>query len=125
MKRDWFNRGVRMVHQFGGIEERNGPYSKGETWEPPDFPFPIKRLTGTGTPIEISKYGLRSYREDPSPVCKPSGGYAETQGPANHPDQAEEAARPVPVGTKKRSSSGSAWGPAQPDSSDFGYTKKP
>ncbi|MBA0085095.1 MAG: hypothetical protein HRJ53_08870 [Acidobacteria bacterium Pan2503] len=125
MKRDWFNRGVRMQHQFGGIEEKNGPLSEGYTWEPPDFPFPIKRLSGTGKPCEIKEFGLQSYRPDPSPICKPDHSYAETQGPARFPDLAEQAARPVPVGTKKRSQSGQAWGPAQPDSSDFGYTKKP
>lgn len=126
MKRDWFNRGVRMVHQFGGIEERNGPFSKGETWDAPDFPLPIKRLGGSlGEKREIQEYGLKPYRDDPSPICKPSGGYASTQGPASHPDRAEEAARPVPVGTKKRSQSGGAWGETQHDSSDFGYTKKP
>jgi hypothetical protein len=124
MKRDWFNRGVRMQHQFGGIEERNDPLKR-ETWDPPDFPFRVHRLSEPGSPREIQGYGLFPYREDPSPICKPDHSYASTQGPKNHPDNAEAAARPVPVGTKKRSAQGIAWGPAQPDSSDFGYTRKP
>jgi hypothetical protein len=125
MKRDWFNRGVRMQHQFGGIEERNGPMSKGQTWDPPDFPFAVKRLSGTGSPNMIQQDGLAPYREDPSPICKPDHSYASMQGPENHPDRAEQAARPVPVGTKRRTMSGGAQASPALDASELGYTKKP
>lgn len=118
MKRDWFNRGVRMVHQFGGIEDRNDPLGQG-TFPPPDFPFAVKRLSGTGSPIEITEQGLSPYREDPSPVCKPDHSYASTQGPARRKDLAEEEARPMPVGTKRRSMSGGANAQSQIDAEDF------
>lgn len=105
MKRDLFNRGVRMTHQFGGIEDRNDPLGQG-TWDPPDYPFPVKRLSDFGSPREIQEYGLKPYREDPSPICKPDHSYASTQGKPL--DLAEDYGRPVPVGTRRRTMSGGA-----------------
>jgi hypothetical protein len=99
MKKDWFNRGVRMQHQFGGIEKLNDPLEK-NTWEPPDFPFSVKRLSEHGTPCEIKDHGLSPYRADPSPICKPNHDYAQISGPTV--DQAEREARPMPFGTKTR-----------------------
>jgi hypothetical protein len=99
MKKEWFNRGVRMQHQFGGIEGRNDPLEP-NTWAPPDFPYAVKRLSEPGTPREMKDYGLAPYREDPSPICKPNHDYATLSGPTT--DQAEREARPMPVGTKTR-----------------------
>lgn len=104
MKRDWFNRGVRMTHQFGETEKLNDPMGIG-TFDPPDFPLPgpgMKRLTDTGSPCEIKDYGVHSYRDDPSPIQKPNGTMAETNGPERTPDYPEEFGRPIPVGTKRR-----------------------
>ena len=105
MKRDFFNRGVRMQHQFGGIEKVNDPLLP-NTWEAPDFPFAVKRLSGTGSPCEIQEFGLKPYRPDPSPICKPDHSYAETEGKPM--DEPEAYGRPVAVGTRRRTMSGGA-----------------
>lgn len=105
MKRDWFNRGVRMQHQFGETEKRNDPVGWNTFDPPPFFTRPgmrdLSNMPATG-PCEMSEYGVHSYRPDPSPVQKPGGGFAVTNGPERTLDFPEAIARPIPVGTKRR-----------------------
>lgn len=100
MKREIFRRGVRMTHQFGGLEGRNDPLGQG-TFDP-GFPERVSDLShqGASKPLEVQRNGENFYRESPSPVCKPGGGYASLNGPT--PDRPQEFAMPFPVGTKRR-----------------------
>ena len=101
MKKDWFNRGVRMQHWFGETERRQDPMGV-ETFDPPPFfrNSGVKDLKGQPPPCEMNEYGLRPYRPDPSPIQKPSGGFAETQGKPL--DEPQNLGMPFPVGTKRR-----------------------
>jgi len=97
VKKEIFSRGVRMTHQFGRTEQVNDPMQS-NTFE---LPTPnLSRLADPSPGCEVQKYGERSYREATSPIQKPSGAMASTNGPA--PDYAEMFGRPVPVGTKRR-----------------------
>jgi hypothetical protein len=98
MKREIFSRGVRMQHQFGKTEKINDPVQS-ETF---DLPTPDLSRTGGGRSYcaEVQQYGQHNYRPDPSPVQKPNGEFASTQGP--RPDFVEQITRPIPVGTKRR-----------------------
>jgi hypothetical protein len=104
MKRDIFRRGVRMQHQFGTLEQVNDPWGT-QTWEE-EWPKRVDRLSGFGRSMEISQHGERFYAPERSAVVKPAGGHASLNGPA--PDVPELIARPIPVGTKRRSMSGAA-----------------
>lgn len=100
MKREIFRRGVRMQHQFGDLEGRNDPLGQG-TFDP-RFPERVSDLSkaGASRPLEVQREGERFYRDSPSPVCKPGGGYASLNGPA--PDLPQVLAMPMPVGSKRR-----------------------
>jgi hypothetical protein len=100
MKRDIFRRGVRMQHHYGTLEQRNDPLGT-ETFEfnPPVRVDSLSKRAAMG-PIEIRDKGEHLWREPRSAVVKPNGKAASFQGPA--PDLAEEFARPIPVGTKRR-----------------------
>ncbi len=98
MKRDIFRRGVRMVHHFGTLEERNDPW--GTSTFDPRFPERVDELSKPGHPCEIQQYGEHFYSPERSAVVKPNGQAASLNGPV--PDIAEQFARPVPVGTKRR-----------------------
>jgi hypothetical protein len=95
MKRDIFSRAPRFTHKFGELEERSDPMQK-NTFNFPSPKFPQSK----SRQLHVQQHGEYSYRPESSPVCKANGGYATLNGPA--PDHAEEAARPIPVGTKKR-----------------------
>jgi hypothetical protein len=103
MKKDFFSRGVRMIHPFGKTEEINDPLQH-NTW---DLPLPANRIGGNSPGCEVQQYGESNYLEDRSPIQKPSGEMASTQGP--NPGLAEVLARPIPVGTKRR------YGPLKTD----------
>jgi hypothetical protein len=98
MKREVFRRGVRMTHEFGGLEGRNDPL--GSQSFPFEGPQRVDELSTQGRPKEVQQYGEHQYRPASSPICKPSGGYASTNGPA--PDVAQIFGMPIPVGTKRR-----------------------
>lgn len=100
MKRDIFNRGVRMTHKFGETEKIDDPFNTG-TWDPP-WPKSVGELSKPGHSCEIGEYGVHSYRPDSSPVQKPGGDMAVTNGPNPYPDLPEMLGRPIPVGTKRR-----------------------
>ena len=101
MKDDFFRRGVRMQHKFGELEKHDSPLGTGT--------FDIRAqervssLCNNGAdvrPLEVQQHGEHQYRPSSSPICKPSGGYASTNGPA--PDYAQIFGMPIPVGTKRR-----------------------
>jgi hypothetical protein len=98
MKRDIFRRGVRMQIPFGSLEKVNDPLRIGSF--DPHWPKRVDRLSEGGRPQEIQRFGEYSYRPHSSPVSKPRGGHASTQGPA--PDFAQMCAMPIPVGTRRR-----------------------
>jgi hypothetical protein len=98
--KDIFSRPVRMISKYGSLERRQDPLGV-DTFEMP-WPKRVDDLSkkcpgGTRTNQD---YGVTNYRPDPSPICKPNGGFASTDGPA--PDRAQELAMPLPVGTKRR-----------------------
>src|ERR1700678_1455821 len=101
MKDDFFRRGVRMIHKFGDLEKHDSPLGIG-TWDI-DAPIRVSSMGNNGAddhPKHVQQNGEYTYRPSSSPVCKPGGGYASTNGPA--PDLAQMFAMPVPVGTKRR-----------------------
>jgi hypothetical protein len=100
MKREIFSRGVRMIHTFEGLIDRQDPLAT-QTFEAP-WPKRVDALSekAAGHPCTSQEYGLHNYRPDSSPVCKPGGGYAHSDGPL--PDYAMDLAMPLPVGTKRR-----------------------
>ena len=111
MKRDIFCRGVRMQHQFGGLETRNDPLEQ-QTFDPP-WPKRVQHLSeqnGSSRELRdlyVQRDGQYGYRDEPAAVCKPYGGYATLDGPK--PDVAQDIAMPIPVGTKRR------YGPLKTD----------
>jgi len=98
--KDIFARGNRMIHKFEGLVERSDPLGT-PTFDMP-WPKRVDDLSkqAPGHHCTSQQYGLHNYRPDPSPICKPDGGYARSDGPA--PDAAMELAYPIPVGTKRR-----------------------
>jgi hypothetical protein len=96
--KDIFARGNRMIFKFEGLLDRSDPLGT-QTFDMP-WPKRVDDLSKPGRPCTSQDYGLHNYRPDPSPVCKPDGGYARSDGPA--PDAAMELAMPLPVGTKRR-----------------------
>lgn len=100
MKRDIFRRGVRMQHKFGDLEQHDDMLNIGTF----DMPMPRRvddlSKRAAGRPCEVQTDGQHFYRPEPSPVCKPSGGYATLNGPT--PDLPQMVGMPVPVGTKRR-----------------------
>ena len=96
MKRDIFRRGVRMQHHFGTLEQRNDPLGT-ETF---DFKPPVRPDQTTSPPIDVRTHGERQYFPPRSAVVKPTGDAASFGGYV--PDVAENMARPIPVGTKRR-----------------------
>lgn len=101
MHKDLFARGNRMTHKFGELIERSDPIMGHATFEAP-WPKRVDDLSkrGAGHPCTSQDYGLHNYRPDPSPVVKPNGRLARSDGPA--PDLAMDLAMPIPVGTKRR-----------------------
>lgn len=98
IQRDIFARGVRMTQKFDELVERADPLGI-ETFEV-HRPMRVDELSKTGKPCTSQEYGQRNYRRDPSPVVKPNGQCARSDGPA--PDFAMNFAMPIPVGTKRR-----------------------
>lgn len=100
MKREIFSRGVRMIHKFGELEQRDDPFGT-STFEMPT-PIRVDELSQQNPRgfLEAKTHGEHNYRPDSSPVCKPDGGYASFNGPK--PDPVEPFSRPIPVGTKRR-----------------------
>jgi hypothetical protein len=98
MKRDIFRRGVRMNIPFGATEKLLDPLDR-STWEP-QWPRAVSDLSRPRGSMEVSQYGEHAYRQQSSPIQKPSGRMASINGPA--PDVAQEVSMPVPVGTKRR-----------------------
>jgi len=97
MKRDIFRRGPRMTHYFGATEQRSDPL--GTSTFTLESPHPAK-VAGSA-PQGVQQHGeYRFWGEPRSPVQKPNGNFASVQGPS--PDLADQAGRPVPVGTKRR-----------------------
>jgi hypothetical protein len=107
MKRDIFRRGPRFTHQFGSLEEVNGPFFGPSCFE---LPVPerideLGQIGGTpgsrrGRPVEIHEFGERFYAPERSAVTKPSGSNASLNGPVL--DLAEAVGRPIPASTKRR-----------------------
>lgn len=94
LKKDWFQRGVRMTHRFGPLT--NDDFIGTGTFE---LPLP-KFGRRDSAPLLKCKQGQHDYYEPLSPVVKPNGVRANYNGP--QPDYAEQMASPTPVGTKKR-----------------------
>ena len=101
MQRDIFRRGVRFIHKFGDLKDVADPLNSVGSFDPP-WPKRIDDLSkmAAGKPLEVGADGQHMYREAPSPICKPAGGYASINGPM--PDIAQEVGMPIPVGTKRR-----------------------
>lgn len=98
IQRDIFARGVRMQHKFDELVGRADPLGI-ETFEV-HRPMRVDELSKTGSPCISQQYGQHNYRRDPSPVVKPNGQCARSDGPA--PDFAMNLAMPIPAGTKRR-----------------------
>jgi hypothetical protein len=100
MKKEIFSRGVRMSHPFGELVGRQDPLGT-QTFEAP-WPRRVDDLSkrSPGRPMTSQQYGLHNDRPDSSPVVKPNGQCAHSDGPA--PDLAMMFGRPIPVGTKRR-----------------------
>ena len=100
MKKELFSRGVRMTHPFEQLVDRQDPLAT-QTFDV-KWPRRVDDLSKRGvTPAYTSQtYGLHNDRPDASPVVKPNGQCAHSDGPA--PDYAMIEARSVPVGTKRR-----------------------
>jgi hypothetical protein len=100
MKREIFSRGVRMTHTFDELIDRQDPLAT-QTFdlERPMRPDALSKIAPTG-PCTSQNYGLHNYRPDSSPVVKPNGQCARSDGPA--PDYAMDLAMPIPAGTKRR-----------------------
>jgi hypothetical protein len=100
MKKELFSRGVRMTHPFEQLIDRQDPLAT-QTFDMP-WPRRVDDLSkrAPGHPCTSQDYGLHNDRNDSSPVVKPNGKCAHSDGPA--PDYAMIEARPVPVGTKRR-----------------------
>lgn len=100
MKKEIFSRPTRMIHPFEQLVDRQDPLAT-QTFEAP-WPKRVDDLSkpGAGRPCTSQDYGLHNYRPDSSPVVKPGGQCARSDGPT--PDFAVELAMPVPVGTKRR-----------------------
>jgi hypothetical protein len=98
LKREIFSRPNRMVHKFGELLEREDPLGV-ETF---DFhrPMRVSDHSDTARPATSQQYGLHNYRPDPSPVVKPNGECAHSDGPTL--DVPMDFAMPIPVGTKRR-----------------------
>jgi hypothetical protein len=98
IQRDIFARGVRMQHKFGELIGRSDPLGM-ESFEA-HRPMRVDELSKPGRPCTSQEYGQHNYRPDPSPVTKPNGQMARSDGPA--PDLAMGLGMPIPVGTKRR-----------------------
>ena len=100
MKKEIFSRGVRMTHTFEQLVDRQDPLAT-QTFEA-KWPRRVSDLSASpaAPPYTSQSFGLHNDRPDSSPVVKPNGQCAHSDGPA--PDYAMELARPVPVGAKRR-----------------------
>lgn len=100
MKKELFSRSTRYIHPFDELIERQDPLAT-QTFEMerPMRPDALSKIAPTG-PCTSQDYGLHNDRPDSSPVVKPNGQCAHSDGPA--PDYAMIDARPIPVGTKRR-----------------------
>jgi len=96
IKKEIFSRGVRFNHTFDELIDRQDPLGT-QTF---DAPWPKRPDQLHNSPCTSQEYGLHNDRPDASPVVKPSGVCAHSDGPSL--DTAMELARPVPVGTKRR-----------------------
>jgi hypothetical protein len=107
IQRDIFARGVRMTQKYGELVDRADPLGM-ESFEAP-WPKRVADLStrGAGHPLISQDLGQHNYRRDPSPVVKPNGQCAHTDGP--RPDFAMNLGMPIPVGTKRR------YGPPKTD----------
>jgi hypothetical protein len=98
-----------MQHQFGSLEDVNGPFFGPGTFDPKfEQARRVDRLSAQAAtpPLEVSDHGEHFYAPERSAVVKPSGAHASLNGPS--PDVPEMIARPIPVGTRRRSMSGAA-----------------
>jgi hypothetical protein len=104
MKRDIFRRSTRMQHYFGELETRNDPLMGPSDSFDPKFPIVHNNMDNrrnNSGPLEIQRFGRHDMGSPSrSGVCKPSGGVASLDGP--EPDQAENAAAPLPASTQMR-----------------------
>jgi hypothetical protein len=96
LKRDIFRRDFRGSIPFGPLENRDDPLGTGNF----EFNYPRRVDTLRSGPQEIQTYGEHQYRPQSSPICKPNGGCASTDGPM--PDYAQGAGILFPMGTKPR-----------------------
>jgi hypothetical protein len=80
MDRNIFRRGVRMTHEFGGLEEMKDPTGR-ETFNPP---FPVETAQQHSRPITTQQYGVHQlpWNEPKEGVQKPNGQMASFNGPA-------------------------------------------
>jgi hypothetical protein len=84
MNRDIFRRGVRMTHEFGGLEEMHDPSGR-ETFTPQ---FPVEPQQHSA-PITTQEYGIHQHpwNQPKNGVQKPGGSMASFQGPAPDPQE--------------------------------------
>ncbi len=100
MDRNIFRRGVRMTHEFGGLEEMRDPSGR-QTFDPK---FPIEPQQHSA-PITTQQYGVHQspWNQPNQGVQKPNGRMASFQGPA--PDlEGDECVITVSSGKFKRRS---------------------
>lgn len=102
MERDIFRRGVRMVHKFGETEKQNDPLQTNTfDFQAAQERTRVRDLSGHTGPCTVKEYGeTRSWAPPRSPVQKPNGQLASTEGPTH--DMADEVASVYPTSTKKR-----------------------
>lgn len=93
MDRNIFRRGVRMTHEFGGLEEMKDPEGR-ETFTPR---FPVETTQQHSSPITTQQYGVHQlpWNAPKEGVQKPNGQMASFNGPA--PD-VEECGVMIAVG---------------------------
>lgn len=101
LKREFFNRGVRMQHRFGEELNRDPVFGSGQTFDAPQ-PIGINKLAENTRSLNIQRDGQYRWDQPTSPIIKPNGRAANTNGPA--PDYAYDIAAPIPSSTKKRRS---------------------
>jgi hypothetical protein len=75
MNRDFFRRGTRFVHEYGSLETANHP---GDTFA---IPAPRRVDQLCTPPVSVQQEGERRYWGERSPIVKPNGSFASTNGP--------------------------------------------
>lgn len=96
LKREIFSRSNRMVHKFGETQRIDDPMQR-HTF---NLPMPNPVGVASTKPCNVQEYGEHNWRQESSPVQKPSGGMATINGPSL--DEPGMFAMAIPVSTKRR-----------------------